>query len=67
MLNIIIDKDWCYPGLADLRVGDSQSYVQSRLLLNELKAGHRQELTILVSPAYRVYYGDLQDIPGWSQ
>lgn len=66
MLHIIIDRDWCYQGHVDLRVGDSQSYVQSRLLLDELKAGHRQELTILVSLAYRVYYEDLHNIPGWS-
>ncbi len=66
MLRIIVDKDWCYPGRSDIRVGDSQSYVESRLLLDELKAGYRQELILLISPVYSIYYEDLQNIPGWS-
>ena len=68
MIEIIQDPDNLYFGHADVIVDSTESYVKSRLIIDEVKNNTRKKAVILViRPSYFEYYKDLHGIPNWSK
>lgn len=68
MIEIIQDPDNLYFGYADVIVDSTESYIKSRLIIDEVKSNVRDVATILITrPSYFQYYGDLYNIPNWSR
>lgn len=67
MIQFVVDQDSCYDGSFDIYCHDSSSYVQSRLLIDEVKTGLRESLVVLLSPTMVNYYLDLRSVPGWTE
>ncbi|HCS73737.1 MAG TPA: hypothetical protein DIW17_07670 [Clostridiales bacterium] len=67
MIQIIIDLDDCYDGEYDVYCYDAASYVQSRLLLDEVKDGKRGSVLLLIAPHIANYFVDLRSVPAWTK
>lgn len=68
MIEIIQDPDNLYTADSDVIVNSSQSYVKSRIIIDQVKDRIKEGAIILITrPSYFEYYSDLDNIPGWSK
>ena len=68
MIEIIEDADNLYFGYADIVVDNTENYIKSRLIIDEVKNNARNKAVILITrPSYFPYYKDLHNVPNWSK
>ena len=66
MITIIKDPDNVYDENVDIVVNDKNTFIKSRLLIDDLKEGLKENVRIvIIRPSYYKFYEDLGEVEGW--